>query len=701
MATSLRLTRSPARQRLALQTFEELNDMAHPTLSGLARGLVLASTFVLSAGASGQVGPNADAAASAPSAAAPAPLASDTPARTTRGDTFVAPAAWTLRRQGDAVILEAPEAGSWLAFVDLDAPDADAAVAQAWHLLAPDFARTLRVVTGVADRDGWTGRRNYDYKTSPNEHRTVSADARRASGRWTVLLEDFAQDVEEKRESQVGLVYGKWLPAGYSREDFAGRKAHALDAGRVAQLRQFVAQAMQETGVPGVSFGVVQDGKVVWSGGLGVRQLGRSPVVDGDTRFMIASNTKALVTLMLARLVDQGRLSWDEPVVALWPDFRLGSDAMARQVLVRHLICACTGMPRQDMEWIFQYDPLTPQGLMSLLGTMQPTSDFGQLFQYSNPLAAGAGYLGGHVAHPKMELGAAYDRAMQELVFDPLGMRDTTQDFAVAQRGNAAVPHAPDIDGRPALALGQANLSIVPLRPAGAVWSSTNDMLKYVAMELANGALPDGSRLLSPQALLARRAPQVVVGTDVTYGMGLMVDKVYGATVVHHGGDMIGFHSDMIWLPEQNVGAVILTNGDPGWLIRSVFRRKLLEVLFDGRPEADAAMAAQAKAFFDDLAADRRLLVVPPDQKAASGLARHYSNAAIGDVTVTSDATSTTFDFGEWASAVGSKANPDGTISMITTAPGMNGFEFAVGRTGDKRTLTLRDGQHAYVMVER
>ena len=62
----------------------------------------------------------------------------------------------------------------------------------------------------------------------------------------------------------------------------------------------------------------------------------------------------------------------------------------------------------------------------------------------------------------------------------------------------------------------------------------------------------------------------------------------YGMPVVHHGGDMIGFHSDMMWLPEHGVGAVILTNGDPGWLVRTVFRRKLLEVLFDGSPRPTA-----------------------------------------------------------------------------------------------------------------
>jgi CubicO group peptidase (beta-lactamase class C family) len=384
----------------------------------------------------------------------------------------------------------------------------------------------------------------------------------------------------------------------------------------------------------------------------------------------------------------------------LWPTFRLGSDATTRDVLVKHLICACTGMPRQDMEWLLEYGALTPDKVMTLLGSMQPTSGFGELFQYSNTMASAAGYLGGHLVHPEMELGAAFDAAMQQLVFGPLGMKSTTFDFARAQSGDFATALAPDIDNHPVIARGDVNLSIVPERPAGGTWSTVNDMLKYVAMELAGGTLPDGSRLISEKNLLQRRAPQVAVSEGETYGMGLMMDTLYGVPVVHHGGDLIGFHSDMMWLPGQQVGAVVLTNGDPGWLIRTVFRRKLLEVLFDGRPEADASMTAQAKAFYDDRAGTRKLLALPADPKAVAGLARHYTNAALGDVTVKTQGATTVFDFGEWASEVASKANPDGTVSLYTTASGLDGIEFVIGQDGSRRTLTLRDGQHVYVMVE-
>jgi CubicO group peptidase (beta-lactamase class C family) len=411
---------------------------------------------------------------------------------------------------------------------------------------------------------------------------------------------------------------------------------------------------------------------------------------------MVASNTKALTTLMLGKLVDAKRFDWETPVTSLLPSFKLGDTATTRRVLVKHLICACTGLPRQDLEWLFEFKGSTPETALRTLGTMQPTSKFGEMFQYSNPMAAAAGYAGGHVAFPGLELGAAYDEAMRTLVFQPLGMTSTTFDYAKALAGNHAWAHAPDIDGKTSLAAMEVNYAVIPVRPAGAAWSNVNDMLKYVAMELADGKLPDGTQYIRRETLLARRARQVDLGKDATYGMGLMVDTKYATPVVHHGGDMIGFHSDMMWLPEYDVGAVVLTNGNPGWVLRTVFRRKLLEVLFDGRNEADADAASQAKSFYAQLAADRKLLTVPGDSGASSNLARHYHNDALGDIDVRRDGGRTVFDFGEFQSEVGSRKNPDGSTSFLTTAPGIDGLEFVVG-TGDGKRLTIRDAQHEYV----
>jgi CubicO group peptidase (beta-lactamase class C family) len=623
-------------------------------------------------------------------------IAADTPKTTVAGNTFVAPAGWSFAVRGPATILEAPEGGTFIVLIDVaakDAADADAAVKAAWAAYKPDATWPLKVTTPVADKDGWSRRRFYSYQTSPNEKRDVAADVRWANDTWTVVIYDMDQAVGEKRAAQGNLILGKLLPKGRTRESFAGKKANTLDDARLAELKKFVETSMKLTGVPGVSVGLYQDGRVVLAEGFGVRELGKPDKVDADTRYMIASNTKAMATLMLAKLVDQKKLAWDTPAVKVLPSFKLGDAEVTSQVRIKHLICACTGMPRQDLEWLLEFDGVTPDKAMAVLGTMQPTSKFGELFQYSNPMAAAAGYLGGHVAYPALELGAAYDKAMQALVFDPLGMTATTHDFAKAQTGNVAMAHAPDVDGKAALAEARANLSIVPVRPAGGAWSSVTDVLKYVVMELGEGKLPDGTRYISKDALLARRAPQVVVGTDITYGMGLTVNTQYGIPVVHHGGDMIGFHSDMMWLPEHGVGAVILTNGDPGWLVRTVFRRKLLEVLFDGSPEADAQIAAAAKTFYDEMAAERRLLTVPADAAEAGKLAGSYANTALGAIVVSRKGSATVFDFGEWSSGVASRRNPDGTISFVTIVPGFNGLEFVVG----DRTLTLRDAQHEYV----
>ena len=629
---------------------------------------------------------------------APEHLTADTPKQTVEGASFIAPAEWSVSVRGPATIIEAPEGDSRVALIDVHAPDADSAMALAWAAYKPDAKWPLKVVNPLPDKDGWTDRRSFEYQTSPNEKRGVSASTRRAGDVWTVAVYDMADATGDKRGAAVQLIFDRLLPKGYTRESFAGKKANPLDAERLAQLHEFTQTAMRELRVPGVAIGIIQGGKVVFADGFGVRELGKREKPGAGTMFMVASNTKALTTLMLGKLLDEKKLTWETPVTSLLPTFKLGDAETTRQVLVKHLICACTGLPRQDLEWLLEFKDATATSAMASLATMQPTSTFGQMFQYSNPMAAAAGYMGGHVAYPDLELGRAYDEAMRTRVFEPLGMTSTTFDYGRALAGDHSSAHAPDVDGRPSVAGMEVNYSVIPVRPAGAAWSNVRDMLKYVAMELAEGTLPDGKRYIATETLMARRAPQVAIGKEATYGMGLMVDTRYGTPVVHHGGDMVGFHSDMMWLPEHGIGAVVLTNGDPGWILRSIYQRKLLEVLFDGHDEADADVAAQAKRYYDQLAADRKLLTVPADAKEAAKLAGRYHNDALGDIVVSHARGVTTFDFGEFRSEVASRRNPDGSLSFITTSPGISGFEFVVG-TGSTSTLVIRDAQHEYVFT--
>jgi CubicO group peptidase (beta-lactamase class C family) len=631
--------------------------------------------------------------------AKPEVIAADTPRTTVEGTSFVAPRGWILSARGNQIILDPPESGSHIALVDVHAKDADEAVAAAWKVFDPTAHRALQAATDQPAKDGWDAERYYAYETSAAENRTVQALAYGRGDVWTIAIYDIDNGVYQKRYAQTALIFDHLEPKGYQRESFAGKKANVLDAARIEALKQFVRTAQEELGVPGVAIGIVQDGKVVYAGGLGVRELGKKTPVDADSLFMIASNTKAMTTLMLARLVDEQRLTWETPVTQLMPDFKLGDAETTRQVLVKHLVCACTGLPRQDLEWLMEFKAATPLTELATLATIQPTSKFGEMYQYSNLLAAAGGFVGAHVLFPGKELGAAYDEAMRTRVFGPLGMKATTFDYKRALGGDHAGAHALDVDGKPAIAVMALNYSIIPLRPAGGAWSDVKDVLRYVQLELGKGVL-DGKRVVSEEALLARRATQVTIGSDYTYGMGLEVDHRYGLEVVHHGGSMIGYKSDMMWLPAYGVGAVILTNSDSGRPMLEPFRRRLLEVLFDGKPEAEADVKAAAKTMHASIDAERKRLTLPADPALAAKLAPHYRNDALGTLDVKTTAKGTLFDFGEFASEVATRTNDDGTISFATIVPGFDGLTLVAGEANGARTLTLRDAQHEYVFTE-
>ncbi len=627
-------------------------------------------------------------------------VATDTPRTTPGGATFTVPGGWSIATGKNMVVLSPPETDTFIAIFDAQATDAKAAVASAWAAYKPDSKRPIKLITPRPAREGWDERQAFDYETSPNERAVVFAFALRAGSAWTVLILDGSEPTVEKRGAPIGLIFESLRPKGYSRESFAGRKAHPLDKDRIEQLKNFVQSAMQQLGVPGVSLSLIEGGKVVFDGGFGVRELGKPDPVDENTLFMAASNTKGMTTLLLAELVDEKKLRWDEPVIQAYPQFKLGDPDTTKKVLVKNLICACTGMPRQDLEWLFEFKNATPETVLSLLGTMHPTSKFGEVFQYSNMMAAAAGYIGAHLLYPDMELGAAYDKAMQEKIFDPLAMKSTTFDYARALAGNHASPHGDDVDGKTRVANMAFNYSIVSARPAGGVWTSSHDLSQYVLDELDLGKLPNGTRLVSEENLLTRRAPQISLGEDSWYGMGLTVDRRYGVPVVSHGGSMAGFKTNFFFLPDSGVGAVVLTNSDTGGMLEGPFSRRLLEVLFDGKPEAEGNLSAAAANYKAALAKDRERLVVPADATIVNQLASRYTSKELGQLDVLKVAGSTTFDFGEWKSAVASRKNDDGTISFITIDPTNDGFEFVVGNRAGKRILTLRDAQHEYVFNE-
>ena len=632
----------------------------------------------------------------------PEALASTTPSRAT----FTRSPGWTQKASPKLVELVPPENDYRMAVVDVGpAKDAAAAAAAAWSLWKPEQTRPPKLITARPARNGWEERQVIDYETSPNEKRSLYAVAYRTGSNWTVFLADGAEATAEKRLAAIALVQQSLRPAGYQRESFAGRKANPMDAARFAALRSFVEQAAKELGVPGAAVAVTDRNRTLYSEGIGVRAIGDPTPIDGDTRFAIASNTKGMATLLLAKLVDEGKLGWDQPVTEVYAPFRLGSAQTTSKVLVKHLVCACTGLPRKDFQVIFNSDPkAAAKDTFAQLAATEPTSGFGEVFQYNNLMASAAGYLGGYLTAPKADLDQAFANAVNEKVWRPLGMSRTTLDFAEATQGNWARPHAVDIAGRPQLILdaGQKlNFAFTRYGAAGGAWSTANDLARYVRFELNEGKLDDGRQYISAANLLRRRVANVPVGEDRVYGMGMQVDRDYGVDVVHHGGSLAGYKSDIVIIPNAGIGAVLLTNSDDGGAMLRPFMRRLLELLYDGKLEAAGDVSAAAVRMKAEVSKEAELVSVTPDKTAAAALASYYYNPELGQIAVNRDGSAVQFSFRTMTTPVGTKKNEDGTISFVALDPTLLFFPLVAGSKDGKRTLTARDSQHEFVFVER
>lgn len=619
---------------------------------------------------------------------------------------YDAPKDWVKSNTDGMTIFTAPEGNAKLVVVSgISAESVEAAAASAWSQYNEGFSRTIRLNISTPTKQGWDEISIVKYETSPSEERVINAIVYKASSQWRVLLIDGNRGTINKRGAAIGGMFGSFSVLGHVAEDLSDRMAKELTPERVNELLDFVSASAKEHDVPGVGIALIQNGKVVFEGGIGVKAIDSNELIDKNTRFMVASNTKGMTTLLLAKLVELGKLNWDDRVIDHYPPFKLGDKETTESVLIQHLVCACTGLPRKDLDWVYNSGPNEPASVtFSDLAATAPTSGFGELFQYNNQMAAAAGYIAGHVLYPDMEIGAAYDKAMQEYIFDPLEMDQTTFSFEDALRGNYAKPHALNVSAENKIIEQTTdrgfNHTVVPYRPAGGAWSTPHDMIKYIQNELSEGVAADGTRLFAAEPLLKRREPSVAAGENRFYGMGLGTHTLFGIETVNHGGSMAGYKSQILIVPSANIGAVILTNSDSGGWLSEPFVQRLIEILYDAESKAEELVAKSSE--FEEIAREelRADLTNPPAAETVSNLAIKYHSDELGALEILKEGSEVILDPGVWSSPIATKENADGTTSLIMTSPEMLGDEVIVGESDGKRTLTIITPQHTYLFTE-
>lgn len=325
-------------------------------------------------------------------------------------------------------------------------------------------------------------------------------------------------------------------------------------------LDAYVNRAMATWKVPGLALAIVRNDSVIYVKGYGVRSIESKAPVDGHTVFAIGSDTKAFTGALVAMMVTDGKMRYDDPITRYLPQFEMYDPWVTREATIRDALTHRIGLNQHDAVWYGTH--LSPDELVHRLRFIKPDFSFRSKFGYSNMMYVVAGDAAAAAA------GESWSALIHDRIFVPLGMTSSNTSVTdLVGQSNVAIPH------------GQAHDTIytMPYRnvddvaPAGAVNSNAIDMAQWLRFQLAGGVY-NGKRLVGAQPFLENHTSQTIMGTTppaasvgglsqlLTYGMGWIVTDYRRHQLLMHDGGIDGMHSFVGMLPEQHFGVIMLTN---------------------------------------------------------------------------------------------------------------------------------------------
>lgn len=612
------------------------------------------------------------------------------------------PTGWKSEPKQGYLLITDPEAQIKTYVLVLEGTDLEKAIAEAWQRVSPGFDLKVRATTKVpVSRIEAAAQVVFD---TPRD-RVVMGYGQLYQGKAYLLLLDTPVEPFVKRQAQIGIVFSSFkISALQAEADLTEVEALPFDQAMAKELDDHIPPAMQKAGIPGAAMAVVQNGKVVYLRAFGVKELGKPQPVTPDTQMMIGSTGKSLTTLMMASLVDDGKMSWDTPAQQILPSFAVADAELSKQITMKNLVCACTGVPRRDMELVFNLKTLGAEEIVQSLSSFQFFTKFGEAFQYSNQMVAAGGYIAAAAEglNPHGLL-AGYAAGLQKRVLTPIGMKHTTFFFSQVQaRGNYATPHGLDLfNQRKPIPMEYERMTF-PIVPAGGHWSTVPDMARYLITLLNKGITPEGRRVVSEQNLQVLWTPQVKISADVSYGLGWMVGQYRGLRYLDHGGNTLGFTSGLALVPGKNMGVVVLTNGR----VTNTFNDHLIYRVFDmllGQPTDDndrdfefglQQMAKALKEATDTLQGQVDPAVVEPYLGT-------FAHPALGNITLSLKEGKLWVDAGEFALELRRRVDKDGRVGYIGVDAPLAGLMFELEQQNSRPTVVLYSPPDNYRFIKR
>jgi CubicO group peptidase (beta-lactamase class C family) len=423
----------------------------------------------------------------------------------------------------------------------------------------------------------------------------------------------------------------------------------------IADLEKYVEKIMKQNDVPGVAMVLVRGDKVVYERGLGVKDLETKAPVTTQTLFGIASTTKSMTAIMLASLVDEGIIAWDTHLTDVLPSFALSNPEITQKITFRHTLCMCSGVPEHKEAISVSYSETTAEDVIEMLATVPLAGAFEHTFNYSTPMVAVGGYLAAMAAGGEYgDLAQAYATVMQEQLFKPLDMASSTFSIeeAVAS-GDYATPYYSSLAGVDAISPEIEGI-FTPLAPGGGLWSTADDLGKYLIMLLNQGVAENGQRVVSAENLAYLWQPQIAIDSQVSYGLGWYVEDYHDLTVIHHCGGSAGFASELVVIPDLDIGFALLTNQmDQVKPIGRMATYRLLEMLTGSEQVYDKDVRKAAKDIDRQIFSLSLVTRKTVDPEKIDPFLGSYHNNALGEVKlVLHDDHTLWVDFGEYESSI-------------------------------------------------
>lgn len=384
-------------------------------------------------------------------------------------------------------------------------------------------------------------------------------------------------------EAQIAQLWSGNLLRTWRDVERAAKTATVADKQSIDAIFDAV---MNEYHLPGMALGVVEDGKVAYTRTAGELVAGGGRQIDADSLFKIASNTKAMTTGLLARLVDAGKLKWDDPVVKYLPGFRMSEPWITREMRVRDLLIHNSGLREGAGDLMLWPEPnqFTRADIIAGLQHLRPVGSFRSHYDYDNLMYIVAGEVAAAAG------GASYEELVRREVFAPVGLTHCqVGEFDRERVGNVAQPHRWEGDRNLAFNGDGKIVPAISSAAAGGIRCSLDDMLTWMRLWLDPDLVPPGKSTpwLSREQREALWTPQTPMpmsarqkrwnnGNFSAYGYGWRLSDVDGVRRVSHTGTLGGMYSALTLLPEKRSGFVFLINGE-GSRARTVLNEALVK----------------------------------------------------------------------------------------------------------------------------